>query len=120
MRLDLDANLFDAKQEEGDEELGRDDRPVVPRLAERLREIWGDMGRYGEMWGDSACGSGTERSSERASDWESGRLGGDSGEGALAARSSTSSRLNLGACSAGRDGMTPRPDMGRYGEIWGR
>ena len=52
MRLDLDADLFDAKQEEGDEELGRDDRPVVPRLAERLRERWGDMGRYGEIWGD--------------------------------------------------------------------
>jgi len=39
------------------------------------REMWGDVGRCGEMWGDvgryggdSACGSGTERSSERASD----------------------------------------------------
>ena len=34
--LDLDAHLLDAEEEEGDDDLGRDDGPVVPRLAERL------------------------------------------------------------------------------------
>mmetsp|Transcript_35591 Transcript_35591/g.84003 ORF Transcript_35591/g.84003 Transcript_35591/m.84003 type:complete len:259 (+) Transcript_35591:275-1051(+) len=32
--LDLDADLLDAEEEESDDELGRDGRPVVPRLAE--------------------------------------------------------------------------------------
>ena len=36
--LDLDAHLLDAEEEEGDDDLGRDDGPVVPRLA------WLDLG----------------------------------------------------------------------------
>ena len=36
--LDLDADLLDAEEEEGDEELGGDGRPVVPRVAELAPE----------------------------------------------------------------------------------
>ena len=32
--LDLDADLLDTEEEEGDDEFGRDGRPVVPRLAQ--------------------------------------------------------------------------------------
>jgi len=34
--LDLDADLLDAEEEEGDDDLGGDDGPVVPRIAQRL------------------------------------------------------------------------------------
>ena len=36
--LDLNTHLFDAKEEECDDELGRDGRPVIPRLAQLAPE----------------------------------------------------------------------------------
>ena len=92
------------------------ERPPGGRL-----EIWGDLGRYGEMWGDMpACRKAARAAAPTAS--HSGRLRACSG------RVPGRFREGAGEGSDGaprRRGCVPPPrlemwgDVGRCGEIWG-